>query len=145
MHRSALTNSQKTSLYQTCLFQRLKRTISRNRLERARAQFHCYMTIQLRYPDSLGFEVRQKQTRRVGGNMPSNTSFFLGQTAPVYDMALRGLRPGYVTYSRHSAFSFVESRENPRVCHSRQGKTAVHDAGRLRFALKQTCATVASA
>jgi hypothetical protein len=82
------------------------------------------MTIQLRYPDSLRFEVRQKQTRRIGGHVPTNPPFFLGHTASVYDMALRGLRPGYSTYSRHSASSSVESRENPRVYYSRQGKTA---------------------
>jgi hypothetical protein len=103
------------------------------------------MTIQLRYPDSLRFEVRQKQTRCIGGHVPPDTPFFLGHTAPVYDMALGRLRPGYATYSRHSAFSFVESRENPRVCHSRQGKIAESASGRLPFAQEQTCATVASA
>jgi len=141
----SLLQSQKPDLYQACLFQRLKRSISRNRLERARAEFHRYIAIQLRYPDSLRFEVRQKQTRCVGCHMSPDTPFFLGQTASVYDVALCRLRPSNATFSRHSAFFSWRVGKIRGFAAPVKVKLLRYDAHRVRFAEQRTCATVASA
>lgn len=78
-------------LYQACLFQRFKGTVSCDRFKRSRAESHCDMAIELWDPDAFHFQIRQEKTGSVGGYMAPDSTLFLGHTAPMNDMALRGL------------------------------------------------------